>query len=119
MIWEHCENGFREKDVRWLCDIAQSTKVNKKFIGHKGVGFKSVFKVTNTPVIHSGAYSFHFDSVWLNGLGYLVPFPLHTVPTSRMRMSPLFKESNFDNLVTEMMDPNTDWNKFFNVVAWS
>ncbi|CAD7944061.1 unnamed protein product, partial [Amoebophrya sp. A120] len=76
LISEHCELGFREKDVRALCDIAQSTKKNKKFIGHKGVGFKSVFKVTSTPVIHSGEFSFHFDANALNGLGYLVPFPL-------------------------------------------
>ncbi|CAD7962835.1 unnamed protein product [Amoebophrya sp. A25] len=76
LIAEHCEDGFRAKDVRALCDIAQSTKTSKKFIGHKGVGFKSVFKVTKTPIIHSGHYSFHFDSDALNGLGYLVPFPL-------------------------------------------
>eukprot|EP00392_Amoebophrya_sp_AT5.2_P009813 g9841.t1 len=76
LVAEHCEDGFRAKDVRALCDIAQSTKTNKKFIGHKGVGFKSVFKVTKTPIIHSGRYSFHFDSSALNGLGYLVPFPL-------------------------------------------
>ncbi|CAD7937212.1 unnamed protein product [Amoebophrya sp. A120] len=76
LIAEHCEEGFQAKDVRALCDIAQSTKTNKKFIGHKGVGFKSVFKVTKTPIIHSGAFSFHFDCDALNGLGYLVPFPL-------------------------------------------
>ena len=104
MICEHCENGFREEDVRALCDIAQSTKVNKKFIGQKGIGFKSVFKVTTTPVIHSGSYSFHFDSEALGKLGYLIPFPLDTMATRRMRSSPLFQERDFDALANKLFD---------------
>ena len=76
IVAEHCETGFTAKNVAALCDLGQSTKTSKKFIGHKGVGFKSVFKVSSTPVIHSGAFSFHFDSLALEGLGMLVPFPL-------------------------------------------
>ena len=80
MVFEHCESGFKEKDVRAICDVAQSTKTNKKFIGKKGIGFKSVLKVTNTPIIHSGNYSFHFDAAGLNQLGYLIPVPLDPLP---------------------------------------
>ena len=120
MICEHCENGFREKDVQALCDIAQSTKVNKKFIGQKGIGFKSVFKVTTTPVIHSGSYSFHFDSDALGKLGYLIPFPLKTMATRRMRSSPLFQESDFGALADKLFDAGVseaEEQRFFNVVA--
>eukprot|EP00392_Amoebophrya_sp_AT5.2_P005776 g5786.t1 len=108
LISEHCEFGFRERDVRALCDIAQSTKKNKKFIGHKGVGFKSVFKVTQTPVIHSGDFSFHFDSGALNGLGYLVPFPLPRLQTERMRDSVLFsRDLQFAEVVKAVREDTT------------
>ncbi len=73
--------------------------MNTKFIGCKGIGFKSVFKVTYTPIIHSGQYSFHFDSLALNGLGYLVPFPIPLMRTESMRESPLFRDREFSNLV--------------------
>ena len=73
---EYNETGFEEHNVRALCDIAQSTKEARHYIGAKGIGFKSVFRVTPTPTIHSGKFHFHFDSAALEGLGYLVPFPL-------------------------------------------
>ena len=78
LVLEHNEVGFSSKDVRSLCDIAQSTKDPsiRKFIGAKGIGFKSVFRATETPVVHSGKYHFHFDAAALGGLGYLIPFPL-------------------------------------------
>ncbi|CAE7237248.1 NOV, partial [Symbiodinium sp. CCMP2592] len=75
---EYNETGFEESNVRALCDIAQSTKTSeeRKYIGAKGIGFKSVFRVTDTPIVHSGDYHFHFDKNALDGLGYLIPFPL-------------------------------------------
>ena len=36
-----------------------------------GIGFKSVFCATSTPIVHSGSFHFHFDSNALDGLGYL------------------------------------------------
>eukprot|EP00931_Biecheleriopsis_adriatica_P057123 TRINITY_DN33881_c0_g2_i1.p1 TRINITY_DN33881_c0_g2~~TRINITY_DN33881_c0_g2_i1.p1 ORF type:complete len:2156 (+),score=390.66 TRINITY_DN33881_c0_g2_i1:490-6468(+) len=79
---EYNETGFAEQNVRALCDIAKSTKTTeqRKFIGAKGIGFKSVFRITRTPVVHSGQYHFHFDSAALDGLGYLIPFPLSPAP---------------------------------------
>lgn len=73
---EYNEAGFEERNVRALCDIAQSTKTERHYIGAKGIGFKSVFRVTRTPAVHSGEFHFHFDSGALDGLGYLIPFPL-------------------------------------------
>jgi hypothetical protein len=99
------EKGFLPKNVRALCDIGQSTKSRDStgYIGNKGIGqlllcstthstfshasllpapyflwligFKSVFKVTTTPAIHSNQWHFKFDSNDEN-LGYIMPQPI-------------------------------------------
>jgi hypothetical protein len=54
------EVGFREKNVRAICSIADSTKERKAGqIGRKGIGFKACFSVSDRPEIHSGG--FHFE----------------------------------------------------------
>lgn len=66
------EIGFSQANVEAICAIAKSTKAFVRgYIGHKGIGFKSVFKVTKTPFIHSQSFHFSFDSDQL--LGYIVP----------------------------------------------
>ena len=42
------------------------------FIGQKGIGFKSVFRVTDRPEIHSNNYHIHFD-VNSGPMGYILP----------------------------------------------
>ncbi|OLP79848.1 hypothetical protein AK812_SmicGene39802 [Symbiodinium microadriaticum] len=78
LVVEHNERGFQEKNVIAICDIDKSTKqaTDKKFMGAKGIGFKSVFLVTATPVLHSRGFHFHFDAEAMQGLGSLLPFPL-------------------------------------------
>lgn len=41
------ERGFSAENIRALCDIGNSTKKgsNQGYIGNKGIGFKSVFRV--------------------------------------------------------------------------
>jgi hypothetical protein len=41
------ERGFSAKNMRALCDIGNSTKKGSSagYIGKKGIGFKSVFRV--------------------------------------------------------------------------
>lgn len=41
------EEGFSAKNIRALCDVGNSTKKgsNAGYIGKKGIGFKSVFRV--------------------------------------------------------------------------
>ena len=48
------ELGFIAKNIRDLCDVSNSTKKgsNAGYIGQKGIGFKSVFWVTDAPEIH-------------------------------------------------------------------
>ncbi|MFP3743056.1 DUF3883 domain-containing protein [Achromobacter sp. SIMBA_011] len=69
------ELGFLEKNVRALCSAGESSKKNKiGYIGEKGIGFKSVFKVTDSPEIHSNGYHFKFDITNPeDSLGYVVP----------------------------------------------
>ncbi|CAC5410109.1 unnamed protein product [Mytilus coruscus] len=68
------ENGFLEKNIRALCDVGRSTKGKHKFgyIGQKGIGFKSVFRVTDRPEVHSNGYHICFD-VQSGPMGYILP----------------------------------------------
>ena len=45
-----------------ICRVAESTKTAGTHTGQKGLGFKSVFGVTNRPVIVSNNWSFCFDA---------------------------------------------------------
>src|SRR5687767_4182610 len=50
-VWtSNNETGFREMNVRAVCDIDASTKLSANAIGRKGLGFKSVFKGTLFPL---------------------------------------------------------------------
>lgn len=61
-LWFGCnELGFSEANLRALCTVSESIKKvagNKKgYIGEKGMGFKSVFRVADVVWIKSGALS--------------------------------------------------------------
>lgn len=59
ILLQNNEMGFTEDNVRSLCDVANSNKTKcLGYIGEKGIGFKSVFRVTNEPYISSNGYSF-------------------------------------------------------------
>ncbi|HEX7643873.1 MAG TPA: DUF3883 domain-containing protein [Burkholderiaceae bacterium] len=57
----HFGKLFDEADVRSVCDIAESTK-NESAIGRFGLGFKSVYTVTDLPEIHSGDEDFAIEN---------------------------------------------------------
>ncbi len=69
------EVGFSERNVQALCSVGDSSKAKKSgYIGEKGIGFKSVFTVSNAPEIHSNGFHFRFDRTDdANLLGYVVP----------------------------------------------
>ncbi|QDC44578.1 DUF3883 domain-containing protein [Methylophilus medardicus] len=77
LVVKNNEIGFEEKNVRALCSAGESSKKAEKrkgYIGEKGIGFKSIFKVTDSPEIHSNGYHFRFDrSNPQDLLGYVVP----------------------------------------------
>jgi hypothetical protein len=77
------ETGFERKHVESLCDIGNSTKQGNRegYIGEKGIGFKSVFLISDRPHIISNGYSFHFRRDDCDAeLGYVVPHWNEQVP---------------------------------------
>ena len=82
ILVQNNEVGFTEENVRSLCNVAKSTKVKRLgYIGEKGIGFKSVFKVTEEPYVCSNGYSFSLplrDEE--TGLGYVIPVWRDAVP---------------------------------------
>ncbi|RXN31303.1 hypothetical protein ROHU_036186 [Labeo rohita] len=68
------ECGFEENNIRAICDVGRSTKGKHKYgyIGQKGIGFKSVFKVTDCPEIHSNGFHIQFDKN-SGPMGYILP----------------------------------------------
>lgn len=82
------EVGFTEKNVQALCTIGRSSKKKLNgYIGEKGIGFKSVFTVSDAPEIHSNGFHFCFDrSDPSKLLGYVIPTwrePIREVDPSR------------------------------------
>ncbi|XP_038973841.1 protein NO VEIN-like isoform X1 [Phoenix dactylifera] len=68
------ERGFSAQNIRALCDIGKSTKKGSGagYIGHKGIGFKSVFRVTDAPEIHSNGFHVMFD-ITEGQIGFVLP----------------------------------------------
>lgn len=62
LVIQNNEEGFDEKNVDALCGIGKSTKTKAVgYIGEKGIGFKSVFMVTDEPHIYSNGFQFKFE----------------------------------------------------------
>ncbi|KAF2177739.1 hypothetical protein K469DRAFT_676716 [Zopfia rhizophila CBS 207.26] len=59
------EVGFSKRNVAAICRVGQSSKSGldntRRYIGEKGIGFKSVFRVSDAVWIQSSCYSFKFD----------------------------------------------------------
>ena len=77
IIIESNEDGFDERNVRAICSTGESTKANSEgYIGEKGIGFKSVFKIARKVHIQSEPFSFSFEHSRDNeddGLGMVTP----------------------------------------------
>ena len=68
------EVGFSDVNIRAICDVGKSTKDPSRsgYIGQKGIGFKSVFRITNKPEIHSNGFHIQFDTT-SGPIGYILP----------------------------------------------
>ncbi|XP_068306988.1 uncharacterized protein [Pyrus communis] len=80
------EKGFSSKNIESICSIGRSTKKgNRKrgYIGEKGIGFKSVFLITDRPYIFSNGYQIRFskEPCLHCNLGYIVPEWVEENPT--------------------------------------
>jgi len=75
LIVHNNERGFQEKHVRALCQVGRSTKNKSQgYIGEKGIGFKSVFRITTCPYVFSNGFQFCLpEDDETTGLGYIVP----------------------------------------------
>ena len=75
LVIENNETGFTYENVNAICQVGETTKQKAQgYIGEKGIGFKSVFLVTDSPHIFSNGYHFclpeHDEET---GFGYIVP----------------------------------------------
>ncbi|XP_076891842.1 protein NO VEIN-like [Bidens hawaiensis] len=68
------ENGFSAENIRAICDVGNSTKKASSagYIGKKGIGFKSVFRVTDAPEVHSNGFHIKFD-LTEGQIGFVLP----------------------------------------------
>lgn len=71
----HYGAPFNEKDVHGICGIDEGTK-DLTAIGHFGIGFKSVYDVTDRPEVHSGSEDFAVEE-------YVHPFEVAPIERDR------------------------------------
>ena len=71
------EDGFSKANLEAICSVGDSTKKHSAgYIGEKGIGFKSVFKIAKKVHIQSGPFSFAFSHTRDDedgGLGMITP----------------------------------------------
>jgi hypothetical protein len=82
LIVQNNEIGFSTDNVNAICAVGKTTKSKiQGYIGEKGIGFKSVFRITTNPHIFSNGYAFclpeHDEET---ELGYIVPVWIEQVP---------------------------------------
>ena len=112
LIVRNNEIGFQENHVKALCQVGKSTKKKAQgYIGEKGIGFKSVFRVTRCPYIFSNGFQFCLpDHDEETGLGYIVPRWVPDLPISSRRAEttialPLDREdSNVETIAEALRD---------------
>lgn len=80
VVFHNNERGFSSANIQAICDVGASTKSaqdSTSSIGKKGIGFKSVFKISDSPQVHSNGFHIRFHSkneAHGGGLGYILPF---------------------------------------------
>ncbi|KAK5657900.1 hypothetical protein OQA88_2449 [Cercophora sp. LCS_1] len=98
------EDGFQEANLRAICNVGQSSKVGRQgYIGEKGIGFKSVFKVAWKVHIQSGAFSFCFKHrPGDTGMGMISPewHPAETLPGPMTRMTFMLHDTGDGDIQT-------------------
>jgi len=108
----HNGKPFTKDDVRNIC-YAVSKKDPNETIGYLGVGFRSVFTITDKPEIYSGEYRFRFDREECmrkfgdSSLFYFYPFWIEQ-PTEHIDLNkttfilPFKSEDHFDRSMEQL-----------------
>ena len=86
------EDGFGPGNVKAICSVGESTKTTTQgYIGEKGIGFKSVFKLASRVQVQSGPFCFSFrNGKEDDGLGMVTPYieePEELPPDTRTRFT--------------------------------
>lgn len=109
IIIDSNEDGFSKSNIRAICSVGNSTKKHSAgYIGEKGIGFKSVFKIAQKVHIHSGPFSFAFSHTREDdddGLGMITPYyeDAEELPVgvhTRMELT-LLDSAEFEELASE------------------
>ncbi|GJX91657.1 histidine kinase-, DNA gyrase B-, and HSP90-like ATPase family protein [Tanacetum coccineum] len=68
------DQGFSVETIKALCKVDNSSKTEPStgYISKKGIGFKSVFRVTDAPEIHSNGFHVKFD-ISDGQIGFVLP----------------------------------------------
>lgn len=62
ILFLHSGDKFNVRNISGICGINEKEKIaNKKTIGYKGIGFKTVFLNNHYVYLRTGKYSFRFD----------------------------------------------------------
>jgi len=84
LLIENNEVGFTPKNVNAICNAGKegSTKTGRDgYIGEKGIGFKSVFRISSIPHIFSNGYAFNLpEHDEPSSFGYIYPRWVDTIP---------------------------------------
>ena len=111
LIIKNNETGFTPDDVDVICRAGESRKEKKQgYIGEKGIGFKSVFLVTDNPHIFSNGYHFRLpERDEETGFRYIVPqwttLPEGFDPTQTHIILPLTKaDFSYDEIEEMLLD---------------
>lgn len=65
LIFMHSGAEFNERNIAAICNINDKEKSNNpNAIGYKGIGFKTVFVVSNYVYLSTGPYHFRFDEAF-------------------------------------------------------
>ena len=98
----HNEQGFTAQNVHALCDVGASTKQRGTSIGHKGIGFKSVFMVSDQPHVLSREFAFCFDVAkhGLFGCAHSHPTPRNRALTRRKHENLTFPPNSSPDAAT-------------------
>ena len=94
MLFCNNEIGFRTKDIKSICSCSESSKQKGVHIGHKGLGFKSVFLCSDNPVIVSKKWQFEFRKE-KDEISFITPHYLDKIP------------SELENYVSKDLSSNT------------
>jgi hypothetical protein len=76
----HNGKPFEEKNLQAMCNINSSKRPEQGTLGYLGIGFKSVFKVTDCVEIYSNGFQFKFDRNHSEWAGHISETPWQVIP---------------------------------------